>query len=55
MDKKLKFEANITLMLREKDVNLLLNAVKEYTAKNGEELRVRHHLLGVLEYLATPE
>jgi hypothetical protein len=50
---KLKFEANITLMLREQDVNLLLKAVEQFSPETQDEARNREYLLDLLQYLAT--
>ena len=52
---KLRFEANITLMLREQDINLLRKALQQFKAEDEDEARLRKYLLGFLEYLATPE
>ena len=51
----IKIEANITLLLREQDVSLLLKAVQQFRAKTEEEEHVRGYLLDVLEHLAIPE
>lgn len=51
---KIRMEANITLMLREQDINLLLKAVQQYTADNEEEESIRKFLLDILGYLAIP-
>jgi hypothetical protein len=51
----IKIEANITLLLREKDVDLLLKAVQQFTPESAEEAHVRRHLLDLLGYLAMPE
>jgi len=47
--------AKITLLLREQDVNLLLNAVRQFKPGNEEERRNSEYLLDVLESLAMPE
>ena len=52
---KIRMEADITLMLREQDVNLLLKAVQQFTAENEEEASNRKYLLDILGYLALPE
>ena len=52
---KLKFEADITLQLREQDVDVLLKAVQQLIPETPEEAEVRRHLLGLLGYLAMPE
>jgi hypothetical protein len=52
---KLKMEANITVLLREQDVDVLLKAVQQFTPETAEEAHVRRHLLDLLEYLALPE
>jgi hypothetical protein len=53
--KKLIFEADITLMLREIDAALLLNALRSYKPITEEEKHSIAHLLGVLEYLTTEQ
>jgi hypothetical protein len=50
----LKFDANITLMLREQDVALLLNAVQAYIPINKDEEENRKYLLDLLKYLSLP-
>jgi hypothetical protein len=50
---KLKFEADITLMLREQDINLLLKAIEQYSPENEAERHIRFYLLDLLGYLAT--
>ena len=52
-DIRLKVEANITLMLREQDVNLLLQAVEQFSPQTDEEEQGRTFLLDILGYLAT--
>ena len=51
----LKFEANITVMLREQDVDVLLKALQQFTPDNAEEAHGRDYLLDVFEHLAMPE
>ena len=51
----IRMEANITLLLREQDVQLLLKAVQQYTAENEEEASNRRYLLDILGYLALPD
>ncbi len=48
-------EANITLLLREQDVQLLLKAVQQFTTENEEEESNRKYLLDILGYLALPD
>jgi hypothetical protein len=50
---KFKFEANITLLLREQDVNLLLKAVRELSPETEGEAANRAYLIDILTYLAT--
>jgi hypothetical protein len=52
---KLKFEADITVMLREKDVDVLVKALQQLIPETPEEAEVRRHLLSWLSYLAMPE
>jgi hypothetical protein len=52
---KLRFDAKITLLLREQDVQLLLKAVQQLTAENEEEASNRRYLLDILGYLALPD
>jgi hypothetical protein len=52
---KIRMEANIILLLREQDVNLLLKAVRQFTAENEEEESNRRYLSDILGYLALPE
>jgi hypothetical protein len=52
---QLKMEANITVLLREQDVDVLLKAVQQFTPETAEEAHVRRHLLDLLGYLALPE
>ena len=51
----IKIEADITLLLREQDVALLLKAVQQFTAKTEDEKYGRDYLLDVLEQLSLPE
>ena len=51
----IQIEANITLLLREKDVALLLKAMQAYTPDNDNEVQDRAYLLEVLEQIALPE
>ena len=51
----IRMEANITLLLREQDVQLLLKAVQQYTAENEEEASNRRYLLDILGLLALPD
>jgi hypothetical protein len=51
---KLRFDAKITLMLREQDVNLLLKAMQQYKAEDEDEADNRRYLLDILGYLAIP-
>jgi hypothetical protein len=50
----LQIAANITLMLREQDVALLLNSIRAYKPMNKDEEENRKYLLGLLEYLSLP-
>jgi hypothetical protein len=50
---RLKMEANITLMLREQDVNLLLKAVEQFSPQTDEEEQGHTFLLDILRYLVT--
>jgi hypothetical protein len=50
-----QIDANITLVLREQDVSLLLKAMGKYTPENEKEIRGREYLLDVLEQVALPE
>ncbi len=50
----LKVEADITLLLREQDVALLLKAVQQFTAESEDEKHGRDYLLDVLEQLSLP-
>jgi hypothetical protein len=50
-----QIDANITLVLREQDVSLLLQAMQKYTPENEKEMRGREYLLDVLEQVALPE
>ncbi len=51
----LRIDADITLLLREQDVALLLKAMQQFTAETEEEKHGREYLLDVLEHLALPE
>jgi hypothetical protein len=51
----LRIDADITLLLREQDVALLLKAMQQFTAETEEEKHGRDYLLDVLEQLAIPE
>ena len=51
----IKIDANITLLLREQDVALLLKAVQQFRAETEEEKHGRDYLLDVLEQLALPD
>ena len=51
----IKIEADITLLLREQDVALLLKAVQQFRAKTEDEIHGRDFLLDVLEQLSLPE
>jgi hypothetical protein len=51
----IKIEADITLLLREQDVALLLKAVQQFRAKTEDEKHGRDFLLDVLEQLSLPE
>ena len=50
-----QIDANITLLLREKDAALLLKAMQTYTPDNENEVQGREYLLDVLEQIALPE
>jgi hypothetical protein len=50
-----EIEAKITLLLREKDINLFLKALRQFQPENEDEAHNRHYLLGVLEQLVLPE
>ncbi len=50
-----QIDANITLVLREQDVSLLLQAMQKYTPETETEIRGREYLLDVLEQVALPE
>ncbi len=54
-DEDVLIAANITLMLREQDVDFLLRAVAEYSPKNDEDAHERSYLLDVLETIALSE
>ena len=51
----IQIDANITLLLRDKDVALLLKAMQTYTPDNENEVQGRKYLLDVLEQIALPE
>jgi hypothetical protein len=51
----LRIDADITLLLREQDVALLLKAMQQFTAETEEEKHGRDYLLDILEQLAIPE
>jgi hypothetical protein len=51
----LKVDANITLLLREQDVALLLKAVEQFTPETEAEKHGRDYLLDVLVQLSLPE
>ena len=51
----IQIDANITLLLRDKDVTLLLKAMQSYTPDNENEMQGREYLLEVLEQIALPE
>jgi hypothetical protein len=50
----IKIEADITLLLREQDVALLLKAGQQFRAKTEDEKHGRDYLLDVLEQLSLP-
>ena len=47
--------ANITLMLREKDVQLFLKAMQQLQPETEDEAQNRTYWLDILGYLAMPE
>ena len=51
----LRFEADITVMLREQDVDVLLKALQQFMPETAEEAHGRRYLLDFLGYLAKPE
>jgi hypothetical protein len=51
----LRIDSDITLLLREQDVALLLKAMQQFTAETEEEVHGRDYLLDVLEQLAMPD
>jgi hypothetical protein len=55
IEMSVRIDANITLVLREQDVSLLLKTLQTYTPENEEEIRGREYLLGVMEQVALPE
>jgi hypothetical protein len=55
IEMSVRIDANITLVLREQDVSLLLKTLQTYTPENEEEIRGRKYLLGVMEQVALPE
>jgi hypothetical protein len=52
--KKLNFMANVTLMLREEDVDFLLKAVEHFVPSNDDEAHSRMYMLDLLRMLASP-
>jgi hypothetical protein len=51
----LKVDANITLLLREQDVALLLKAVEQFTPEAEAEKHGRDYLIDVFVQLSLPE
>ena len=51
---EIRMEAKITLLLREQDIQFLLEAVKQFKAETEKEASKRKYLLEVLELLALP-
>ena len=51
----IKIEADITLLLREQDIALLLKAVQQFRVTTEDEKHGRDFLLDVLEQLSLPE
>jgi hypothetical protein len=51
---KVKMEANITLILREKNVKLLLKAVQQLKPDNDGEAHNQRYLLDLLKLLSVP-
>ena len=52
---KLRFEADITVMLREQDVDVLVKALQQFVPETPEDAEVRRHLLSWFSSLAMPE
>ena len=52
---KLTFEADITVMLREQDVDVLVKALQQFVPETPEDAEVRRHLLSWFSSLAMPE
>jgi hypothetical protein len=52
---RLTFEADITVRLRDKDLDVLVKALQQFVPDTPEEAEVRRHLLGWFSYLAMPE
>jgi hypothetical protein len=50
-----QIDPNITILVREDDLPLLLKAMQTYTPDNENEVQGRGYLLEVLEQIALPE